>query len=392
MRVASSLRDGMHCVFIQGKQSGKGSIMGLAYHHSWIMFDDAVKWTVRIPFDVFCEDIPAQLIEYLVESEYATLKFLEHFSVPTPRAHAYGLASDSSNLVGVSYILEDAMPGRPYSPGEATAEQKLHVLGQYASYMQDFRGFPRSKACSLVPAADGVKEGPIAGNSSGILNQHGPFYSHLEYFASIADHHMTLVADGQLYPEHAKEAFLFYKLLKEKVAPILAQDDKTRDEFFLRHAGDIGDHILVDEFYNITAIIDWEFARFVPACEAFGSSAFTADVSKVSGATIEPNRDDELLARCLEEKGSGELARYASGNELVRRFHVGLASGFTKDEILEMIKAVLILLDDDGHRDVYGWMGREWANSTCAPKRAKLETLLDDIERDEMEFEEHKDE
>ncbi|KAI9899625.1 hypothetical protein N3K66_006086 [Trichothecium roseum] len=165
---------------------------------------------------------------------------------------------------------------------------------------------------------------------------------------------MSLVADGQLYPEHAKEAFLFYKLLKEKVAPVLARDDEAGGEFFLKHVDDRGDHILVDEDYNIAAIIDWEFARFVGVCEAFGPSAFTADLSKVYRATVGLSRDDELLARCLEEKGSAELARYASGSELARRVHFGLASGFSKDEVLEMTKAVLILLDDDGYRDVDG--------------------------------------
>lgn len=31
-----------------------------------------------------------------------------------------------------------------------------------------------------------------------------------------------------------------------------------------------GTHLLIDENYNITGIIDWQFARIVPVCEAFG--------------------------------------------------------------------------------------------------------------------------
>lgn len=32
-------------------------------------------------------------------------------------------------------------------------------------------------------------------------------------------------------------------------------------KFYLKHADDKGDHILVDEHFNITGIIDWEWAH-----------------------------------------------------------------------------------------------------------------------------------
>jgi hypothetical protein len=48
-------------------------------------------------------EVPDDLIDYLVASEYATLKYLED-KVPAPRVYAYGLALDPRNKVGLSYI------------------------------------------------------------------------------------------------------------------------------------------------------------------------------------------------------------------------------------------------------------------------------------------------
>jgi len=41
--------------------------------------------------------------------------------------------------------------------------------------------------------------------------------------------------------------------------------------FFLKHTDDKGEHILVDDEYNITGIIDWVFAS--TACKAYAFSS-----------------------------------------------------------------------------------------------------------------------
>lgn len=42
---------------------------------------------------------------------------------------------------------------------------------------------------------------------------------------------------------------------------------------------DKGDHILVDDEYNITGLIDWTYTRVVPVGEVFSSSLFTVDIN-----------------------------------------------------------------------------------------------------------------
>ncbi|CAI6090843.1 unnamed protein product [Clonostachys chloroleuca] len=57
--------------------------------------------------------LPADLIESFIQNEYATLKWLSKTGIPVIEAYGYGLASDPSNRVGVSYIFLGVMPGKP---------------------------------------------------------------------------------------------------------------------------------------------------------------------------------------------------------------------------------------------------------------------------------------
>ncbi|KAI1181315.1 hypothetical protein F4777DRAFT_585215 [Nemania sp. FL0916] len=397
--VASSLRRGQPCKFIPGKHLGDESIMGCANYHGWIVFDDGVKWLARIPRTTEFSDIPLYLVDYLIESEYATLKILENLGVPTPKAHGYGLSSDSGNSVGVGYILEDAMPGRPFYAYQATAEQKMHVLSQYADNLIKMSCFATAQACSVVPHDGETKEDAIASNRFLSLGKYGPFSTVIDYFSCIADLHLDLISDGQIYPNYPKEAFLFYRLLRDRVSPLLASNSSpsrsSTDGFFLKHVDDKGDHILIDENHNITAIIDWQFARFVPACEAFGPSLMTADLQSLYGSEgtspgLSP--DDVLLAECFERKGRKDLADLARGSELVRRFHFGLASGLSKEEVLRVIKAVLVLLRDDdigqdaSMEELSGWVDINWdqaCDDTDTSRRKNIEKLTEEIENEE---------
>lgn len=198
-------------------------------------------------------------------------------------------------------------------------------------------------ACSLSSKG----EDSIASNRSITLGKHGAFGAPLEYFTHVAQLHLDLIADGQLYPEYPQEALVFYTLLRNRVAPILAdQDGPLASGFFLKHVDDKGDHLLVDDDYNITAIIDWQFARFVPACEAFGPSLFTADLPRLYGGAVGTSADDQLVSTALKQKGRDGLSRLAGGSELIRRFQFGLASGLRKGEVVKLTGAVLSLLDD----------------------------------------------
>ncbi|KAI1759027.1 aminoglycoside phosphotransferase [Hypoxylon sp. FL1150] len=126
--------------------------------------------------------------------------------------------------------------------------------------------------------------------------------------------------------EYPKEAFLFFRLLKDRAAPILAAAGESTEGFFLKNVDDMADHILIDEDSNVTGIVDWQCSRFVPACEAFGPSLLTVDLGNLHNGRLGLRARDEILTDALKQKGRKDLAQYAGGSELARRVHFGLAS------------------------------------------------------------------
>jgi hypothetical protein len=89
----------------------------------------------------------------------------------------------------------------------------------------------------------------------------------------------------------------------------------------------------------ITGIIDWQFARFVPAIEAFGPSYLTANLSWLYSSTSGVTDLDEQLAIELLQRGADDPAVYMESNEIARRFHHGLSEGLTKLEAREILEA-----------------------------------------------------
>ncbi|KAK4983105.1 hypothetical protein LTR50_007414 [Elasticomyces elasticus] len=320
---------------------GADAIMGCANYHAHLFFDDGEEWLIRIPRTGF-SDVPAELVEYLVASEYATLKFLESTQVPAPKAFGFGLASDSTNRVGVNYLLMQALPGKPYYPHEATVEQKSYLLGRLADMLIEISKYPLPKARSLFLTDGKIDVSAVTSNRFVSLGRYGPFDTASDYFISIAEQYLDLISDGQVYHEYPKEAFLFYEVLRQHAIDLSANE--VPNVFYMKHVDDKGDHLLVNEDYNITGIIDWQFARSVPMCEAFGPSLMTADLNALYSSEAGVTDDDKRLARVLRVRGREDLAGNADRSELVQRFHHGLANGLTRDEVLGMIKGLLAIL------------------------------------------------
>ncbi|KAL4969285.1 uncharacterized protein BDV14DRAFT_196109 [Aspergillus stella-maris] len=270
--------------------------MGCANYHAWLIFNDGTKWIVRIPRTGF-SDAPLELVEYLVKSEYATLKFLEGTNVPAPRLFGYGLAFDPSNRVGVGYILMEALPGRPCHAHETNDEQKEKVLGQVADIMIEISKHPFDSRGSLLTAS--------------------------EYMTKIVDSYLDSISDGQIHHSYPRAAYLFYNLLRQNINNLTQPRSKIspqlQTKFYLKHPDDKGDHILIDEEYNITGLIDWQIARVVPAVEAFGQGYLTADMGNLYSSKTGITGDDRVLASSLRGRGNEGLAGFMEGREIMRR-------------------------------------------------------------------------
>src|ERR1700710_2328759 len=83
-KIGAQLNNGTPCHF----DIAESPDMGSANFHAWLRFDNGDKWIVRIP-QASVSLYPPELTEYIVASEYATLKFLEKTKLPAPRVYDY---------------------------------------------------------------------------------------------------------------------------------------------------------------------------------------------------------------------------------------------------------------------------------------------------------------
>jgi aminoglycoside phosphotransferase (APT) family kinase protein len=328
-RYASSLNGGRKC------SVEHGNMMGCANYHARVRFHDGSRsWLLRVPRVTNFGAGPESLAEYLVVSEYATLKFLEKTTVPAPRAFGYGRCSDGSDKgIGVSFLLIEELPGKPWLGGgipddESSEDQKTKIWSGLADIMAELARHPFPKAGSLCvdAASSRVQVGPTASDRWVVIDPDGPFESAVDYYTAWAEQYLALIADRQLYPDYPVDAYLVYRFLKENAWQLAEEEAQEEAEFFLKHVDDHGDHLLLDDDGNITGVIDWQMARVAPRAEAFGPSLISVDINAFcKGRAVSLGVDDAGLAAALVGKGHQELARWMGDkNEKARRFFWGL--------------------------------------------------------------------
>jgi hypothetical protein len=111
---------------------------------------------------------------------------------------------------------------------------------------------------------------------------------------------------------------LIHRFLIDLVPRVLPQTDDKK--FYLKHADDKGDHIMVDEDYNVTGIIDWEWAHTASPAIAFNSPIGFFNVGEFYDGKNILSDDEIIFARLLEEKGHKDLAQFVRHGRLQHRF------------------------------------------------------------------------
>lgn len=203
---------------------------------------------------------------------------------------------------------------------------------------------PLGKIGSFKFDADGAIEvGPIASDRTGTLPCIGPFEDARDFYSSWANTYLDLITDGQLFSLYPIDAYLMCKSLAEQVnaGPWFEKwQDLNSGPFFLKHADDKGDHILVDDDFRITGIIDWSFARAVPAYEAFGPSLVSANTTDLFGGNTGLSEEDRALGRELQSRGASHC--YFESDEMRRFvFGPGTGLGLTKDEAIDVFRGLV---------------------------------------------------
>jgi len=191
--LASSLNNGKPCIV----EHPSKALMGCANYHARIRFSDgSPSWLMRVPrVTGFAVGLPVPLVEYLIHSEYATLKFLETTVVPAPQAFTFGIPSQGTDHgIGVCFLLMEELEGEPWD-GQG---DKTKVWKGLADIYAELEKHPFTKAGSLyVESPDDLPYvSATASDRFVCLDPYGPFETSAAYYTGWTEQYLALIADG----------------------------------------------------------------------------------------------------------------------------------------------------------------------------------------------------
>lgn len=324
MSRASDLRNGFACSIphsLQYDRSTRSSVMGGMNYHLEILFEDGISWLARIR-RLNATSPPLDVREYIMRSEVSTLQFSSKTNVPIPRVFDFDF--DEANPIGVCYILMEKLPGKSLRWSLTSPDQRRKVASQLADIYIELKAHPFPMTGSLAQPGSCVI-GPFARESltdylGSRMKALGPFLSTTEYFNSHLQLTLDLISRQEAYVNRPVDAFLIHRFLKDRVPEICTMSDLDDGNFYLKHADEKGDQILVDDQYNITGIIDWEWAHTDSKSAAFNSPIVLLPVADFYAGVNGIGEEETVFAQFLEEKGHPDLWTIVRNGRLLHRF------------------------------------------------------------------------
>ncbi|CCE32322.1 uncharacterized protein CPUR_06182 [Claviceps purpurea 20.1] len=305
--------------------------MGGQNCHAEITFEDGVVWLARFRV-VSAVAPPPEVCDYTLQSEATTMQFLErHTRVPSPRVFDWACESDPTNTIGVGYILMEKLNGTSLHWPSATAAQREKIVRQYADIMLEIERHPFDQLGSLISkgaaAESQIQVGALAdfttfrsGDGGTPL---GPFRSSKEVFRAFVEASIRMIVSGEVgRAETELDIILAYKFGLDVVDRVSEQSVtayKGSEQFFLKHMDDKGDHILVNDDFDIVGIIDWEWCQTAPREQAFSSPQMMWPIKAFFDGSNELAEEELLLARVFRERGREDLASCVLHGRKVQR-------------------------------------------------------------------------
>lgn len=295
-----------------------------------IEFEDGTVWLARIRLsDPLLPPKATQM--HIFTSEVATLRFLEKTSLPTPKVYTYA-AESGANLVGASYMLMEKLPGVPFQWDEATSEQRSKVMNQLANIFLELEKHPLPMSGSLGlsydgPIVSGFAQPALFSSPEQTL---GPFATLESSLRAMILQQQDQFVNSEL-SSLAVDNYLSHCWRHDMIPRVITHCHESGSDFFLKHFHDKGDHILVDADFNITGIIDWEFASAEPKALAFSTPCMLWPVAdfydgnnKLSAAEIE-------FAEILEGRGRKDMGKVVRESRMMQRFTFFNGGGVSRD-------------------------------------------------------------
>ncbi|KAE8153349.1 hypothetical protein BDV25DRAFT_149605 [Aspergillus avenaceus] len=357
---ASDLRNGIPCSLsetLQYDRSTRRTVMGGMNYHIGIRFEDGVVWLARIRRSNATSP-PPDLRDYIIRSEVATLQFLGKTKVPVPKVFDYNV--DPGNPVGLGYILMERVAGRSLEWALASTEARKKIMDQLADIYAELASFPFDTMGSLdQPGTDHI--GPLARESLTDYADNrmlllGPMRDSAEYLSAKVEFNIDMLMRGEVYAGREIDAFLVHKFLLDSIPALMLSHRHDDGKFYLRHADDNGDHILVDGEHNITGIIDWEWAYTESKSAAFRTPIMLLPVGEFYDGSNHTGEDELTFAAILEGKGHPELAAIVRNGRIFHFFEFCCGYDFADWEgFLGLFKGLREALGTDMGLDWEAW-------------------------------------
>jgi len=286
--------------------------MGGQNCHLDVIFEDGVEWIARLRLQG--PTLPPQETQRKsLASEVGTLLFLARTSLPVPKLFSHSLESGE---IGSPFILMEKMPGRPLQWPDSSAGQKSRIMTQLVDIYLELEKHP-------LPATGSLCEGGVVGPFAQIhtfstpSQSIGPFGTLEEALKSIEQHEIEMIENGELRTL-AVDNYLTHLWRLERISELVA--DLTDARFYIRHFDDKGDHILVDEDYNITGIIDWESASAESRPFAFNSPCMMWPVRDYCSGSNTLSSEEIQFADMFRQCGRKDMEQLILQGRKYQRF------------------------------------------------------------------------
>ena len=135
---------------------------------------------------------------------------------------------------------------------------------------------------------------------------------------------MRLIANGEI-STLAMDNYLSHCWRVDMIPKVLSLHNSAG--FFLKHGEDKGDHIFVDEDFNITGIIDWEFASVESKALAFSSPCMLWPVNDFYDGNNRLNPEEIEFAEIFERRGRADMASFIRNGRKMQRYLFFLGGG-----------------------------------------------------------------
>jgi hypothetical protein len=295
------------------------TMMGNQNCHIEITFQDNVKWLARCRLSKTSSP-PQSVSDYILQSEAATMIYLQEYTcVPTPKVFDWACSSDPNNHIGAGYILMEKLEGKPLNWQIAAPAQKERVMQQLVDILLELEKHPFTANGSLNSSDkaqfDIQKLASPATFQEGCGQ--GPFSSSVDRLRSVTELYLSLTYSGEITAFNSVDLYLAHRLRLDVIQDL---SDVLPNQFFLKHPDDKGDHILVDDSFNIVGMIDWEWTQTVSKIEAFCSPCMMWPVADFYKGSNELSTDELRLASIFEQRDRKDLAECVIHGRKIQRF------------------------------------------------------------------------